>query len=57
MKTEQYIVTVQETEETKTFATLTEVREWAEEVRKTLGVWGGDPTFRCVKRTEEEVAL
>lgn len=56
MKTE-YEVTVNETKETKTMTTLEEVREWCEQVRKTLGVWGGDPTFRCVKRTEEEVAI
>ena len=56
MKTE-YEVTVNETKETKTFGTLAEVREWTEQVRKTLGVWGSEPTFRCVKRTEQEVAL
>jgi len=56
MKTE-YEVTVKETNETKTVGTLEEVREWAELVRRTLGVWGSEPTFECVKHTREEVAL
>ena len=56
MKTE-YEVTVNETKETKTFATPAEARDWIEQVRKTLGVWGGEPTFRFVKRTEEDVTL
>lgn len=56
MKTE-YEITVKETQETKTFPTLEEVREWANQVRKTLGIWGGEPTFECVKHTREAVAL
>lgn len=56
MKTE-YEVTVNETKESKTFGTLAEAREWAEQVLKTLGMWGGEPSFRCVRRTEEEVTL
>jgi hypothetical protein len=56
METE-YEITVKETQETKTFPTLEEVRKWTAQVRKTLGIWGGDPTFECVKHTREAVEL
>ena len=55
--TTEYEVTVNETKETKTFDTIEECREWAAQVRKALGMWGGEPTFACVKHTREAVAL
>lgn len=57
MKTETYKVTVVETKEEREFTTLTDAKEWAELVRRTLGVWGGEPTFRCVRVTEKEVVI
>jgi hypothetical protein len=56
MKTE-FEVTVNETQESKTFATLAEARDWTQQVRTTLGLWGSEPTFRCIKRTEEDVPI
>lgn len=56
MKTE-YIVTVNETKEVKPLTTIQEVRAWIDQVRNTLAVWGGTPTFTCVERIERMVTL
>lgn len=57
MKTEQYEVTVNETKEQKTFDTLPEVKTWVEQVIHTLGIFGGMPTFQCVKHTYQNINL
>ena len=56
MKT-TYTVTVKETKETKTFDTIEECREWSAKCQRTLGMWGGEVTFKCEKTTTEQVTL
>ena len=50
-----YIVTVNETDQRKTFDTIEEARQWADQCRSTYDTWGGEVTFTLEKLTKEYV--
>lgn len=56
----EYRVTVNETAETQTFTGETAMLDsklWIERCKRTLGVFGGEPTFTLVKITYERIDL
>jgi hypothetical protein len=50
-----YKVEVQQTKEVQTFSCISEVEKWISEARKTLSLFGGNPSFKVWKITVREI--